>query len=46
MTNCMRLNFSHSSPTLIMDGIARLSKLVKEALVPEQSLYKGVSVIA
>jgi 2-aminoadipate transaminase len=32
VTNCMRLNFSHSNPNLIQDGIARLGKLVKDAL--------------
>jgi len=31
-TNCMRLNFSHSNPNLIREGIARLGKLVREAL--------------
>jgi DNA-binding transcriptional MocR family regulator len=31
-TNCMRLNFSHSSPELIRNGIARLGKLVRSAL--------------
>jgi DNA-binding transcriptional MocR family regulator len=28
----MRLNFSHSNPNLIREGIARLGKLVREAL--------------
>jgi 2-aminoadipate transaminase len=46
MTNCMRLNFSHSSPELIRDGIARLGKLVKEALIPGQPPYKGASVMS
>jgi 2-aminoadipate transaminase len=32
--NCMRLNFSHSSPELIRKGIARLGKLVRSALSP------------
>jgi 2-aminoadipate transaminase len=31
-TNCMRLNFSHSNPSLIREGIARVGKLVKEVL--------------
>ena len=31
-TNCMRLNFSHSNPNLIREGIARLGKLVRESL--------------
>jgi 2-aminoadipate transaminase len=31
-TNCMRLNFSHSNPKLIREGIARLSNLVKESV--------------
>jgi 2-aminoadipate transaminase len=31
-TNCMRLNFSHSNPKLIHDGIARLGKLVRATL--------------
>jgi 2-aminoadipate transaminase len=31
-TNCMRLNFSHSNPNLISEGIARLGKLVREDL--------------
>jgi 2-aminoadipate transaminase len=31
-TNCMRLNFSHSSPELIRNGIARLGKLVRSSL--------------
>ena len=31
-TNCMRLNFSHSNPKLIREGIARLGKLVRESL--------------
>jgi 2-aminoadipate transaminase len=38
-TNCMRLNFSHSDPELIREGIARLGKLVKEAMVLQ--LAKG-----
>ncbi|MBO0783283.1 MAG: PLP-dependent aminotransferase family protein [Ktedonobacteraceae bacterium] len=28
-TNCMRLNFSHSNPELIMDGIARLGHMLR-----------------
>jgi 2-aminoadipate transaminase len=39
--NCMRLNFSHSNPLLIRDGIARLGKLVKEALVPGSNFRYG-----
>jgi 2-aminoadipate transaminase len=29
-TNCMRLNFSHSNPKLIQEGMERLGKLMKE----------------
>jgi 2-aminoadipate transaminase len=29
--NCMRLNFSHSNPDLIREGIARLGRLLREA---------------
>jgi 2-aminoadipate transaminase len=35
-TNCMRLNFSHSNPKLIREGIARLGKLVRGALNSEK----------
>jgi len=31
-TNCMRLNYSHSNPELIREGIGRLGKLTREAL--------------
>jgi 2-aminoadipate transaminase len=31
-TNGMRLNFSHSNPNLIREGIARIGKLIREAL--------------
>ena len=36
-SNCLRLNFSCSKPELIWEGIARLGKLVREALVPHQA---------
>jgi 2-aminoadipate transaminase len=35
-TNCMRLNFSHSNPNLITEGIARLGKLIRE--VPNRDI--------
>jgi DNA-binding transcriptional MocR family regulator len=39
--NCMRLNFSQSNPMLIRDGISRLGKLVKDALVPGSDFRYG-----
>jgi 2-aminoadipate transaminase len=32
LTNCMRLNFSHSNPDLIREGVARLGRLMREPL--------------
>ena len=40
-THCMRLNFSHSNPATIRDGIAQLGKLVREAMLLHGAEVEG-----